>query len=98
MFIFSVWWIAGKLVNVSWYCARGIVCWFCVVSCCWGGGGGHCVDLLLVVVSHCIELLLVVVPWWLCSALACIVEKMSAPCVAAFDCFAMFFEVSVRSI
>ena len=84
-----------------------------LVLCCFlllGWRGGHCVELLLVVVGHCIELLLVVVrchcidlllvvvSWWLCSALACIVEKFSTPCVAAFDCFAMFFEVSIRSI
>ena len=70
------------------------VCWFLllvVVS--------HCIELLLLVVrGHYIELFLIVVRWWLCSALACVVEEFSAPCVAAFDCFAMFFEVFVRFV
>ena len=60
------------------------------------------VSLLVLVVGveggHCIDLLLVVVPWWWCSALACLVEEFSAPCVGAFDCFTMFFEMFVGSV
>ena len=54
--------------------------------------------LLLVVVGRCADLLLVVVCWWLFSALGCVVEEFSTPCVAAFDCCAVFFEVSIGSI
>ena len=77
------------LVVVRWHCMYLLLV---VVRC-------HCVDLLLVVVwCHCVDLLLVVVFWWWCSALACIVEVFPTPCVAAFYCFAMFFEMSIWSI
>ena len=57
---------------------------FVVLTCCWGG--------------HCVDLLLFALRWLWCSTVACMVEEFSAPCVVAFDCLAMFFQMLNLSI